>query len=293
MSFVITCISPESVVQVSDMRLSALSDKSLLSDKQRKSIVVMGKQAHFVLGWVGLAKIGNHDTGDWLYKQLYGMNAVDLPLDRIAGDLTGLATRDFAMLPVSAVDRRCHFVLGGWHKESGAPKPFVCVIYNDLIFHAAKGHNLAILAPAPAASSEFLYTTASFLAVKRPFYVFGAGDCTSKILRGHFSGLKSLMKKRPGTAAISAVCRQIVLEAARHTTTIGRNLISTEMNNRGEVRCSYYSEDGADVIFLPDILSTRGTLLKSTLTASIEGDQVTLKLRGKTVKSDARPLSQQ
>ena len=57
MSFVITSISPETVVQVSDMRLSALSDKSVLSDKQRKSIIVMGRQAHFVLGWVGLAII--------------------------------------------------------------------------------------------------------------------------------------------------------------------------------------------------------------------------------------------
>jgi hypothetical protein len=287
MSFVITCVCPESVIQVSDTRLSNLSDRSVLPIEQRKSIVVMGEQAHFVLGWVGLAKVSNHDTGDWLYQQMYGMNAVDLPLDRIAGDLTGLATRDFAALPVSAVDRRCHFVLGGWYKELGAPKPFTCVIYNDLIFHAAKGHGLATFTQAKEAAPEFLYSIASFLPVKLAYYVFPIGDCMSRALSCHFSGLKSLMKRHAGAAAISAACRQIALEAACHTTTISRNLISVEMDNRGCVRCSYYDEDGVEVMLIPDILSTQGTLLKSTLTAEIVGDQMTIKLRGKTVKPNA------
>jgi hypothetical protein len=92
------------------------------------------------------------------------------------------------------------------------------------------------------------------------------------------------MKKRPGTAAISAVCRQIALEAATHTTTIGRNLISTEMDNKGIVRSSYYSEGGTETIVIPDILSMQGTLLNATLAYSIEGDQITVKLRGKSVK---------
>jgi len=284
MSFVITSISPETVVQVSDMRLSALSDKSVLSDKQRKSIIVMGRQAHFVLGWVGLAKVANHDTGEWAYQRLYEMNAVDLPLDQIAGNFTGLATKDFATLPVSAEDRRCHFVLAGWHKASGAPKAFWCVIYNDLIFHAASGNNAATLASAPVAASEFLYTIGSFAPVKRSYQVSVIGDFTPTKLKAHFSGLKALMKRRAGKAAIGAACRQIALEAARDTTTVSRNLISVEMDNRGSVRCSYYSEDGAEVMFMPDILSTQGTLIKSTLTTRIVGDEITLKLRGKSVK---------
>ena len=283
MSFVITCVSPESVVQVSDTRTSALSDGKVISEGQRKSIVVMGGQAHFVLGWVGLATCVGHNTGDWIYQQLYGMNALDLPLDRIASELTGLATEHFATLPVSPKDRRCHFVLGGWRKDSGVQRPFTCVIYNDLVFHASKGRGHAIFTDAPEAAPSFLCSTASFLEVKRPFYVFPIGDISPKT-RAHFSGLKSLMKKRPGTAAISAVCRQIALEAATHTTTIGRNLISTEMDNKGIVRSSYYSEGGTETIVIPDILSMQGTLLNATLAYSIEGDQITVKLRGKSVK---------
>jgi hypothetical protein len=37
-------------------------------------------------------------------------------------------------------------------------------------------------------------------------------------------------------------------------------------------------------MFMPDILSTQGTLIKSTLTTRIVGDEITLKLRGKSVK---------
>jgi hypothetical protein len=287
MSFVITSISPETVVQVSDMRISAISDKSVLSDKHRKSIVVMGRQAQFVLGWVGLAKAGKHDTGDWVYQRLYEMNAVDLPLDQIAGNLTDLATRHFATLPLSEVDRRCHFVLGGWHKDSGVPKAFRCVIYNDLVFHAAEGHNAHTLVDAPVAASQFLNTIGSFATsatAKRQYDVFVTGDFTPRKLTAHFSGLKALMKRPAGAAAISAACRQIALEAARHTATISRSLISVEMDKRGGVRCSYHSEDGAEVMFIPDILSTQGTLLKSTVATSIVGDQITLKLRGKTVR---------
>jgi hypothetical protein len=271
------------VVQVSDTRISTLSDRKVISERQRKSIIVMGDQARFVLGWVGLATCVGHNTGDWIYQQLYGMDALDLPLDRIAHELTGLATKYFATLPVSSRDRRCHFVLGGWHKASGVPRPFTCVIYNDLVFHAAKGNSPAIFTVASEAMPGFLYSTASFQAVKRPFHVFPIGDISPKT-RVHFSGLKSLMKKEPGTAAISAVCRQIALEAANHTTTIGRNLISTEMDNKGIVRSSYYSEEGTETMIIPDILSKQGTLLNATLGYSLEGDQITVSLRGKSVK---------
>lgn len=216
MSFVITVVSPETVVQVSDTRLSTLPDKSLVCDDQRKSIVVTGSQVHCVLGWVGLARTaGGHDTGEWLWKQLYGMNAVELPLLQIAGDLTGLATRHFATLPVST-DRRCEFVLGGWHKVSGVRAPFTCVIYNDLTFHEARGHNPPTFTPNLVASPEFMYSVNSFLPVDLPFLVTVIGDFDPTTLMSHFRGLKGLLKKRfRAASSISTVCRQIVLEAAR------------------------------------------------------------------------------
>jgi len=48
--------------------------------------------------------------------------------------------------------------------------------------------------------------------------------------------------------------RQIALEAGRHGKTIGKDLIAVEMDRTGDTHCSHYSEDGAEVILVPDIL---------------------------------------
>ena len=52
---------------------------------------------------------------------------------------------------------------------------------------------------------------------------------------------------------ISSVCRQIALEAGRHGKTIGKDPIAFEMDRTGHNHYSHYSEDGAEVILVPDI----------------------------------------
>jgi hypothetical protein len=66
--------------------------------------------------------------------------------------------------------------------------------------------------------------------------------------------LEGLLKKGAGGAEISSVCRQIALEAGPHGKTIGKDLIAVEMDRTGHTHCSHYSEDGAEVILVPDIL---------------------------------------
>ena len=78
------------------------------------------------------------------------------------------------------------------------------------------------------------------------------GDCNPAKLRTHFRGLEGL-KKGAGGAEISSVCRQIALEAGRHGKTIGKDPIAFEMDRTGHNHYSHYSEDGAEVILVPDI----------------------------------------
>ena len=78
------------------------------------------------------------------------------------------------------------------------------------------------------------------------------GDCNPAKLRTHFRGLEGL-KKGAGGAEISSVCRQIALEAGRHGKTIGKDLVAVEMDRTGHNHGSHYSEDGAEVILVPDI----------------------------------------
>jgi hypothetical protein len=79
-------------------------------------------------------------------------------------------------------------------------------------------------------------------------------DCNPAKLGTHFRGLEGL-KKGAGGAEISSVCRQIALEAGRRAKTIGKDLVAVEMGRTGHNHCSHYSEDGAEVILVPDILS--------------------------------------
>jgi hypothetical protein len=286
MSFVITVASPEIVVQVSETRLSSVATRSLVSDTQRKSLIVMGKQAHFVLGWTGLARTGNlsHDTGNWLWQRLYEMNAVELPLVQILGDLTGLATQDFLALPESIRNKRCEFHLAGWHMVAGVAVPFTCLIYNDLTFKALQGHRLPIFESAAVASPQFMYCLGSFQAVRVPFLVRAMGDIDQAALRNHFRGLKYLLKKGVEPTRICAVCRQIVLEAARRRPkTVGRNLIEVEMDNKGAIRCSYYPDGDQETMLIPDILSAHGALIKGTVRHNIVGDQINVQLRGSRI----------
>jgi hypothetical protein len=93
----------------------------------RKTLIVQGMRARFVLGWVGLASTDDqhrHKTPDWIFKTLFEMNAVELSIEDIANRLQFLATTHFAKL--TALDMRTLFVMAGWEKS----EPFVCIVSN-------------------------------------------------------------------------------------------------------------------------------------------------------------------
>jgi hypothetical protein len=130
-----------------------------------------------------------------------------------------------------------------------------------------------------------MYCLGSFQAVRSPFLVRAMGDFDPTALKSRFRALKGLLKKkRVEPTTICAVCRQIVLEAAkRRPKTVGRNLIEVEMDNKGGIRCSYYPDGGQEAALLPDILGTRGSLVKASVRRSIVGDEVSVQLRGSRI----------
>jgi hypothetical protein len=92
----------------------------------------------------------------------------------------------------------------------------------------------------------------SRISAERRYILNVTGDCNPAKLRTHFRGLEGL-KKGAGGAEIISVCRQIALEEGRHGKTIGKDLVAVEMDRTGHNHCSHYSEDGAEVILVPDI----------------------------------------
>jgi hypothetical protein len=100
MSVVITVLDREKVVQVCDTRVTSFADKSVMSETTRKTLVVLGAKARFLVGWVGFAidATKRHETGLWLYETLRNMDAVELPIEEIANRLASAATNDLARL---------------------------------------------------------------------------------------------------------------------------------------------------------------------------------------------------
>src|SRR5437870_1668429 len=82
MSIVITTVSPETVVQVSDTRLTSFRNQLVLSETLRKTLVVRSTKAHFVVGWAVCEtdKSLQHRTDNWLLKSLFKINAVNCRL---------------------------------------------------------------------------------------------------------------------------------------------------------------------------------------------------------------------
>lgn len=211
----ITTVSPETVVQVSDTRLTDFADGSERPEQLRKSLIVTGTEAQFAIGWCGLATDDrSYRTGDWLFRVLYEMSAVKLSPDAVVENLAELATARFRTLIVR--DKRCEFVLGGWD-QSGL---FVGVVSNYHVLNsqgqtdASRKRHIPSFTEAREPAPRFQGWIERFRNLTEHDYVVGViGDCNAAKLQTHFRGLEGLLKKRASATEISSACSQTVLEA--------------------------------------------------------------------------------
>lgn len=287
MSFIITPLSRTITVQVSDTRITSFGGKAVLSETQRKTLVVLGPRARFVVGWVGMALDATfqHNTGDWIYETLRGMDAVALTIDEIALRLESLATAYVAGL--TAGDKRLVFVMTGWQDS----EPFIAIVSN---YHtvtnkrspdeADKTHHIPEVTEASIAARTFTGKVQRYLkATEQDYIVSVYGDFDSKKLEPAFMGLERLMKKQVPGSVIAGVCKQITLEASAQSKekTIGRNLIGVELNISGKAECWFYSENELAATLIPPILDVRGSSRSAKIIYLRDG---TVSVEGKTTR---------
>jgi hypothetical protein len=287
MSFVITPISRKITVQVSDTRITSFGGKSVLSETQRKTLVVLGSQARFVVGWVGMALDATfrHNTGEWLYETLRDMDAITLTIDEIARRLESLATTYVAGL--TAGDKRLVFVMTGWQDS----EPFIAMVSN---YHTvinkrspddtSKTHHIPDVTEASVAAPTFKGNVQRYAKKTEQDYVVNAfGDFDSKKLQPAFMGLERLMKKQVPASEIAGACRRITLEASTHskTKTIGRNLIGVELDISGKSQCWFYSENELAATLIPPILGIEGSSRSAKIIYMRDG---TVSIEAKTTK---------
>lgn len=54
------------------------------------------------------------------------------------------------------------------------------------------------------------------------------------------------------------------------------------MDNTGAATAFFYREDGTEML-IPDILSTRGALIKGTIQGNVVGDHINIRLRASKI----------
>jgi hypothetical protein len=276
MSIVITVVTPEAVAQVSDMQLTAFSDGTIVSGRQRKSMAIVGTRVSCVVGWVGLATIGNHNTGSWLHRQLDAMGAISLDIQTLIKTLADSATIHFALLPKT--DKRCSFTFGGWfHTPTQTLEPFLCRVSNCEFGKAGLMSQTAGV----CFEHGFMCQDPKKPPSKHPYLIYVTGDdATVSELPQHFRGLRGLLKRRVDVSRISIACRQIALAIAdrqekkkqfdpKYVKTVGRNHLALEMDlKKGTVQSLYFPEDkSASMDLIADILSP-GVSMKNVVTDS-------------------------
>jgi hypothetical protein len=210
---------------------------------------------------------------------------VQLPPEHVIGILAERATTRFRSL--AAPDKRCEFVLAGWSKL----EPFLGTVSNysnlqeESRTEPGLRHHIPSFSQSRVPLPRFRHWIQRFKNPTEHHYVVNVcGDINPTKLTKHFRGLEGLLKKRVATEIIGGACRQIVLEAARHSETIGRDLITIEMDRDGGTFASYHSCDGTESMLIPDLLSPRGCVIGATLTAAISGSKATIRLKGKTAR---------
>jgi len=274
MSILLSVATPYCATQVSDMQVTAFADGQPLSEEQRKSIVYSGDNVRCLVGWVGLATIDRHNTGDWLHGQLDAINADDPPLELFVQRLTDSATLHFATLNVR--DKRCEFTVVGWFRVGpDRYAAFSAAIFNYEVrpWELSASHGAA-----------FHYQiTVQTRPSKHPYMLSVAGyEEAVKEMPLFFRGLRGLLKRRAEAGVISGACRQVAAAIAamqtkkkaanpKFTKTVGDSQLTVELDMSGSVK-TFSSKDGivshslpADVV--SPVITTRDMQVERTVDA--------------------------
>jgi hypothetical protein len=275
MSMVITVVTKDVVVQVSDVQLTSLDDGKPLDEKQRKSALVVGTDAAFVIGWTGFAKSSNKEfkTGEWLFNTLNHIKAYEKPLVDILGDLTGLADYAFNRLPDPQAIKGTHFVLGGWHRKNTDAELFTAVIFNDLILNEQRQ-----FIESPTVDTKFLYSLGAFRLVEFPHLVRvdspGRTQEKLKWIDEPMRALRIVMSNQAGEQAIIRACVNVIRQAAGWTRTISKEVIVATLQESGEFTTDYLSENDGEERLVPDVITPRVATTEGTREAIVSGDEV-------------------
>jgi hypothetical protein len=233
MTLIITALSENSVVQVSDCRLTR-TDGSLCDDLAVKAICVSCTDAGFSMAYSGLAEIQNQQTDQWVVEYLISIKASGMRFPELFTLFKERSESTFRTLRHLGPTRAITFVMAGY----GSPGPFMAVLSNA---EDEKGNLLKNV------SDDFhsrLYFRKNKPMQKLGLIIHGVESAVETFKTAIPQIRKRYLRENP--QKIAELCVQLIRRAANHPKVgrlIGRNCISVVMKPTGGFLCQDYREN--------------------------------------------------
>lgn len=127
MTLVLTCVTSEFAIQVSDKRLTTTPTGAVVDDDRNKGIQYYNQMA---FAYSGLARIENKPTDEWFVETLQGYEDLERGLEFAVLRLNTV----FSRLPIRRDFKRHAFVGAGWAqlREDVPVSPLVLTVTNAL-----------------------------------------------------------------------------------------------------------------------------------------------------------------
>jgi hypothetical protein len=129
MTLILACLTARNVYQVSDRRLTSLSNPETIIDDERNKAVFIGRIS---FGYTGLSEIGRERTDDWLARVISKGPTNDMA--QVAERIRNEATAAFQQLPKTLPQKFRHqaFQGVGWFRLKGQHglSPGIVTVHN-------------------------------------------------------------------------------------------------------------------------------------------------------------------
>jgi hypothetical protein len=219
MTLILSCLTADTVFQVSDRRLTLHSDAETIGDDDRNKAVFLGRVS---FGYTGLANIGVVRTDDWLAKIISQGPTKDMTV--VAERIRVAATEAFRGIP-RRIGR--HVFEGvGWFRLAGA---------NDLRPGLISIHNCFDDKTAtwlPEASAEFRISTQFPSSFPGKCILHSAGvDPTPQEKSAVVRLVRKCAKRQNSAAVLQAMIRSMSWLSGRHAR-IGNSFLAVSIPKR-------------------------------------------------------------
>lgn len=268
MTLILSCLTPEYIVQVSDRRLT-MPNGEIFDDSANKAIVFLG---HACIAYTGIAAIGSQRTDEWITNQLVGQPSLEQAINRLKDALNQTIPR------LRVPNKHLTVVIDWW----GMPTPDSPYTSSSTILTNA--YDPVTRSPSKMPQRSFVLNTHALPEGKGyAFAPYGQNSDFVRYKQGLSADIYESMVKRLYRAArrlgndsaiadpivLSRFMEEAVLTVASKNRSVGKNLMVATLYNptveRNQEKCNTFVYRGWGrtdrVVYAPTIISPAMTVM--------------------------------